>query len=188
MHHCFFLYIFLLNNVKSNYFGSQEWESTGKTILVQFVVYFLKGQEPFQCLQMKQEIKHVSSEAHLASAEHKPDPPQKLCSRCYVFMLNLQSLVPQQGWGLRQGLGKTQLKSSGNKWASCLSRHRIRLRKSPVSIGPSVTHVTTSVTGLLCVTGALGSSWGPFSLGPWRPPPRIVLFPWKKNYWGTQSA
>lgn len=147
MYHCFFVYLSLLNNVEWNQFFFLEGSGsqiTGKRILVQFVVvYFLKGQETFQHLQMKQEeIKLLSSEAHLDSADHKPDPPQKLCSRCCVFMLNLQRLVPWQGWGLGQGLGKTQLKASGSRWASwsllSLSRHRVRLSKSPVSVGPDV--------------------------------------------------
>jgi len=53
------------------------------------------------------------SPTHLTSAGHKPDTTQKLRSRSYDFMLDLQSLVPWQGWYLRQGLGKTQLKASG---------------------------------------------------------------------------
>lgn len=101
----------MLNEIIFFFFEKNGSQITGKRILVQFVVvYFLKGQEPFQHLQMKQEIKLLSSEAHLASAEHKPDPPQKLCSCCCVFTaLNLQHLV------LRQGLGKTQLNASGSR-------------------------------------------------------------------------
>lgn len=152
----------MLNQIKL-FLGRNGSQITGKRTLVHFVVYFLKSREPFQHLQMKQEeIKHVSSESHLSSAEHKPDPPQRLCNHCCVFMLNLRGLVPRQGWGLRQDLGKTRLKSSGSRWASCLSRHRVRRSKSPVSIGPNMTRVTTSGTDLLCVTGASGSSLGSF--------------------------
>lgn len=175
----------MLNQIKL-FFGGNGSQITGKRTLDQFVVYFLKSQEPFQHLQMKQEeIKHVSSESHLSSTEYKPNPPQKLCSHGCVFMLNLQSLVLWQGWGLTQGLGKTQLKSSGSRWASCLSRLRVRLSKSPVSIGPN--HLSDRPP--LC-------NWGlrqfprilSLLVPEGRPPPRIALFPWKKNYWGTQSA
>lgn len=89
----------MLNEINFFFLEGSGSQITGKRILVQFVVvYFLKGQETFQHLQMKQEeIKLLSSEAHLASADHKPDPPQKLCSCCCVFTLNLQRLVPWQG-------------------------------------------------------------------------------------------
>lgn len=200
MYHCFFVYLSLLNNVEWNqiiFLEGNGSQISAKRILVQFVVVcFLKGQEPFHHLQMKQEeIKLLSSEARLASAEHKPDPPQKLYSHCCVFMLNLQRLVPWQGWGLRQGLGKTQLKASGSRWASwsllSLSRHRVRLSKSPVSAGPDMTRVTTSVTDLLCVTRASGSSLGSFPswsleeglfLGQLYLPARKIID------WGKQSA
>lgn len=176
--------------MKSNYFlernGSQI---TGKRILVQSaLVYFLKGQEPFHHLQMKQEkIKLLSSEAHLASAEHKPDPPQKLCSGCCVFMLNLQGLVSWQGWGLRQGLSKTQLRASGSWWASwsllSLSSHRVRLSKSPVSsCSDSCSQLSDRLP--VCYRG-LRQFLGVLSLlvCGGRPLPGIALSPCKNNYW-----
>lgn len=129
---------------------------------------------------------------HLASAGHKPDSIQKLCSRCYGFVLDLQSLVPWQGWYLGQVLGKTQLKASGSWASSCLlilPRQRVRLSKrSPVSVGRDVTHVTSSVAFSerppICYWCLRQFPGVLFLLVPeGRPPPGIALSPWKKNYW-----
>lgn len=139
-----------------------------------------------------------------------PLPPLPLASNVFIFCWSrawpnpgaMQPLLcfcarpvksgPQQGWELRQNLGKLLFKAPRSWATSCLLilfRRRIRLSKrSAVRVWHGVIHVTSSVAFSeppLYVTGALGSSLGSFP--SWslegRPPPGIALTPWKKNYW-----